>query len=608
MLKKTLVLCLLGLFIGMVAGSLWMVGVVDASDDGELRLGALRGRAAFEEPPRNRAESRSQARAEREWATAARAVRSSGPAPIRAHVRDDLGRPLPFLRARAWRDMGSGVREQRTVDGRDGRVSIFDLAPGEWNLSVSARGHTMQSYQVVAPLAEALQVTLARHAVLRGTVVAPGGVTEARVAVTVAAGTRWIDVEDDGSFEIRGVPPGPVSLRARLLGFGETDPLELEVTGGEAKEGLELRLAGSSILSGELLPSLVRAPGQTILIARDDGYPFSTTTTDRDGRFEARVPPGTYRVMLDWRDEGDDWVLAYAARYEVVAEVGIRDEQHVVLGETREGAVVLSGVVRGEKRVPAGTVLQAYRNDHPHAVTAARTSAEGDFLMTLPEPGDYRLAVGTLRGEQVLFDITLPDASAAGVHTVTLELPEGRMRGRVFGPDGEPLAAAQVTLVAPEAPPIGDPLSGIGARSTTTDAQGAFQIGHLGPGIYGLFVHTRMPAGEELLGTQFVSDVVLLDGVDLRGIEVNLDQAATVHGLVADRRGAPIVGAEVHVLDDAGHPMVPDGPALTDRTGGFLIPGVGSGTFRIVAESMGQRVERRIVTYPGGEFEVRLTL
>src|SRR5204863_7869380 len=81
--------------------------------------------------------------------------------------------------------------------------------------------------------------------------------------------------------------------------------------------------------------------------------------------------------------------------------------------------------------------------------------AQGAFEVVLDEPGSYdvsvqKLGAGMAQQNVVEFAREIPEEKDV---TLLLEMPTGRVSGRVLGPDGEPVPGARISL-HPQGPGI----------------------------------------------------------------------------------------------------------------------------------------------------------
>jgi len=152
------------------------------------------------------------------------------------------------------------------------------------------------------------------------------------------------------------------------------------------------------------------------------------------------------------------------------------------------------------------------------------------------------------------------------------------LRGRVVGPDGEPLAGARVT--APVEP---------GARRVETDASGRFEIGSLEPG---LSEYSLAAAHDD-----YVRAAIRVPASEVeRPQVVALARGTRLEVVVRDSLDRPVPGAAVVVASER---RVPEAQGLSDDGGAFSSPALAEGSHVVVAERAGIGSAVRTVEIPG---------
>ncbi len=164
---------------------------------------------------------------------------------------------------------------------------------------------------------------------------------------------------------------------------------------------------------------------------------------------------------------------------------------------------------------------------------------------------------------------------ADSVEKVALSLARGAaLSGRVVDEAGKPIANARVVATnASEPLPVVDPRR----DGVLTSGDGAFTIPSLSAGTWRI----SASAGEYAPTT---SAPLALDGEHARsGIELRMTSGATVRGVVQDRSGAPIAGADVSVVVAGYVPWRARRQAFTDASGTFAVGGLARRAFDVVA-------------------------
>jgi hypothetical protein len=615
MVRTVLVLSLLG---GVLAGALWVVTQIEAQQ--------TQVEASFEELAETR-----RTRPRNYGLPAAREPRAGEPGAepltppaalvstttrfVSGVLRTQEGEPLTAFRVRARLiDQSDGADPETPLEERaqafhrsDGTFLFDDLADGLWSLTFKAPGYVAESLGVTMPdQVEGLDVRLTLGAVLRGRVVQDAGEEPVPARLRVATqtqGIRHLDVRDDGTFEVRGVAAGKVALVAAAEGLIDSEPVLLEVKASEVLEGVDIPLSVGGRVAGVLLTTIPRREGRRVIASRVDRYEFIPTECDLEGKFEYTLAPGRYRILLDWRGD-DDWVTAYADRFEEVVEVVAGETTRIVLGKRSRLAVELSGVVTDQDGPVDSTLVYVFTESDPQPVTVARTDESGRYAVTLPTPGLYRFTVGASRRDQVAF---LEEVPGSERHVLDLGLPRGTLAGSVLGPDGVGAAGLEVMLVVYSAPSGSRAPADV--RSTETDAEGRYRFDHVRGGSYRLRIGgVGEPPETVPLGVRVLEGIEIDEQEGLEGFDVRLEPAATITGRVSDPSGEALPGVSIRVLDETGHDTFLWANVTTDPQGAFRMPGVGAGRVRVIASTGDASTDRTVEVAPGEALEVELVL
>jgi protocatechuate 3,4-dioxygenase beta subunit len=167
--------------------------------------------------------------------------------------------------------------------------------------------------------------------------------------------------------------------------------------------------------------------------------------------------------------------------------------------------------------------------------------------------------------------------------TLTLTGPAARLRGRVVDDRGLPLrwATVQVGWYLGPQPVTG--LTVFPTRTLLTDRSGAFEASDLLPG--GHPILARHP------GHQRSRSRIQLHAGSLTAIEIDLDTAAVLRGIVRDDRGQPL--ADIHVATTGS----PAQETTTDQAGRFVLDEIPPGEVEVIAtdrlQDRGSRSIRR---------------
>jgi hypothetical protein len=449
-------------------------------------------------------------------------------------VQSEHGVPQPgtkvhiYARAKA----GAAVSVDRET-GPDGRAYLASVPPGRAYVSVASDGSRRSvGVETVAGRVTELVFTLPGGYAVEGVVRhADKGPL---AGIQVKFDRRQAEFRDsysattdeEGRFRFATVPTGTygVSLTGKQIGYHPRPRAELvvEAPGPVVREFVLGRVALRGIVhdpAGRCLDE-VRVGLQEPL--------YTDTHTDAQGRFAfIDVPPGSYTMTLNKDGYGMRFVrdvrvkAGEAADLELVLQPAAR--LRIVFTDTAGNALPgRHGIsIGGEKGATSlGTSVLADENGVAHY----------DRIV----PGHYTLGThGSKRHERVSQEVdiqpgqnevrfVLTPTGEAGAISLT-----GTVRDKVTG---RPIAGARVNLQSP--------YHSVGI----TDAKGGFSFAGLRPGSYTLWI------AKDGYGIEFFRRVRVDAGETTRR-DFELRPAATLHLIVTDAQGRPVVGSVILALD-----------------------------------------------------------
>lgn len=434
----------------------------------------------------------------------------------------------------------------------------------------------------------------------------------------------WEEIESpDGSFTVKGIPPGRVRVRVRAEGYLDPETRDVDLAAGATSEVLEFTLRPGAVARGTVVDAASNQPvsdaqvtayrANTEREARDrDALPFRISADPEDLDFLGLAAMGARRsVLTDSQGRFEVKGLAggtyrFTARHPDLAKASAKDVE-VLVDRPTEGVVIqlggggtVEGVVTGAGRRPLADALIVVGSLQAGSLKSVSTDAQGFYRLTgLPGGlyivfksrmderamnlgydllGNMRLKTVTVReGKVTRFDIA--DESDDGV--------------RVFGvvtDAGQPVARAMVTALNSDR----EGVLGLGIRARPTDEKGAYELIGLKPGTY-FFQVSRFRGRPE----QASLSITVPEGVKEHRLDLDLPQS-TIAGVVRSRDGAPIPGVLVQAGVVGGEAAAPDGllglilqnganQARTDQEGRFTMRSVAKGTYRVTASGRGMR-------------------
>jgi len=462
---------------------------------------------------------------------------------VGGRVEDVDGQPVAGLAVRVWdalaaqRFLGQGATGPKgrfLVALREGQLARRDHPWGPLRLVVAGPGVADRRVEV-APGSRDLVVRVQPAVPRRIRVVDHEGRPLPALVVRgrVGDGGWWEETTttEDGSFELRRLPAGPLTLQVVGDGFA----FEREWTDGDVSVPGRTPVRG--LVTGPKGPvEFAEVVTRTSLGAR------VAAVTDAKGRFEVPAIGGRLDAVV--RAEG--YVLA-----------PLPEDGHV---ELRPAPALEGRVVAGEER-PVAACAVALRHDLLGEQTAW-TDDRGRFSFAAVPPG-----MATLVVEQAGFVPVRTRVEADRSADVVLSLSRGATVAARVVRNGRAVAAARVQ---------------VGSRRAWTDAKGRALLRGVAPGQREAFaardgMRSRVRTVPAREGEPVALALELREALDLRGT------------LLADT-GAPLEGVAVVCTRDGAERR-----ALTDPRGAFAFPDLPVGAWRLRAAPEGHHaVERRV--------------
>jgi len=418
-----------------------------------------------------------------------------------------------------------------------------------------------------------------------------GPIAGARVLVGEGHGVLVTD--ETGTAEIRDLPPGEVSVRARAAGFVRLAEALVTLVPSETAE-LEVLLTPGLLLEVLVLDKRDERPVPDAEVVLSPGGSAA-------GRAELSFEPELARgatgsdgsVRLAEAPEGELFTVVVRTKGYVTESRSVTMRPSEGPREPLELRLTACGTLRG-------TVLDPDGKPVPGARVYAIPGDAPDMLLDHPERevfgsrGGHWVSLKAVSGEDGSFEITglvlggtyLLRAAAEGfaLSEAVLDYRDVRLRGvaaavvRVLTSDGAPVQKARGILI-----------SGTSHSILKLSEPGLFRIDPILPGRHQFQIHTDdhplKIAEFEALAGQTVE------------IEIRLTAGLPIAGVVLDDLGKPVVGARVSASRPHGagnRGLTPsEGKTQTDEAGSFRIAG-GSA----VSRAYGGREARRATERP----------
>lgn len=395
-----------------------------------------------------------------------------GPAAARllVVVEDDSGRPIvgAWVRAAArgsvlelaGADLRAPIDEVRGRTGDDGRWRTDVVPPGAIDVEVRAPGRrgSRRTIEARADVESEARFVLEREARIVGTVRTPDGEPVVGASVRRASdpgdGPALATSGATGAFEVEGLAPGPISLRAR------------HASGAEAAADFAPK-AGDVLRWDCVLAIDATIHGRVVDVGggpRDDVFVFvhaeggdadlvGEFQPRADGTFVARVAAGrTYALEV----RGEATAIDPLALVEHVEP----DRGEVVIEIPRAGpaGTVAGAITDSDGRLCAASLAALRPGEDPFAAVRGDANSDGRFRVGPLAPGTWKLLATVPGGEaQVVarFDVASAGGDVdlgvlrlgrVGSMRVRLDTPGAPTNGviLVLGEDGDALVARPV--------------------------------------------------------------------------------------------------------------------------------------------------------------------
>ncbi|HEY4178809.1 MAG TPA: carboxypeptidase regulatory-like domain-containing protein [Kofleriaceae bacterium] len=466
-----------------------------------------------------------------------------------------------------------GPRAPMIVTTADGAFDFGLKPPREYVVFADAAKLTgaVHELDLVDPNVQAERLRIVLHAcdttihgVVRDTV--GGTVTGALVSRTASAFQSATGAISDatGAYELC-IPTGGADLRVSADGYA-TVRARVSAFGRTLRDFV---LAPGATVTGKVVRASDKTPVEsaTVELREDDGSVDLVGTSNADGTF-----------TIDGALPGRHVAVAYVGNLvtldppEVAIEIGAPNEVTCEVSATPSvsGRLVLAS---DEKvGVPGVEVYLGAMTGGSDDWRAMKSASDGTFLFEGVRPGDYMAMVHSA-SQSSAPPVHVASADVSGL-VLTTEAPSS-VSGRVLY-EGKPVEGADVRA-----------RSGKAVTEATTDSEGKFAFeGLLGEDV-------QLYAQSDRLGAFTNGPTVPLAKGEKKIVDVTLDLAASVAGIVIDQNNQPVPGVFVRFSLLHGSDF---GQATTADDGSFAARAM-SGGGQYVYE-VTEHAESQIVLFP----------
>lgn len=473
----------------------------------------------------------------------------------------------------------------------DGVAGLQLPSTGESLLFVNHPGHAPAAMSVRAEALPA-EVRLQRGERWSGRVTlpstaAPADFANGRVCASgeltttpATKGARWercSALNADGSFELRGLPRGTLTVRAEVNGFL---PLSRTI---DPNRDSELVLERGTLLEG-VVADLSGRPLRGVSVQVRDG---GASTTSAEGRFAVAAATLPATLEVEAPRYGRQTLDVSGADQIVIrlhpATQFIGTLQGEALSDLQNVSVRIGETVDRARRT---TTQKLVVDKGRFALKMPDRSAVHDLILSVPHYRDLNLG-------------SVPIASGETVDLGALRLDTGAgVSGLILDAvSGSPAAGATVEVL-PLGPALLTALFGSRPHVAIAGEDGAFLVAGLEPGRYLVRVqHANRASAHELVN---------LERPDVSSLgPVVLNDGARLHGYVRGRGGDALAGVEVRLYDPAREFIEPLLTTVSNADGEYTISGVAPGTYRADIRS-GRLLLSQQIEIPAGQEDVEI--
>jgi len=428
----------------------------------------------------------------------------------------------------------------------------------------------------------------------------------------------------DGSFELKGVAPGAVTVVAFHPSYASSNMDGLKVEAGETLEGVEIELTEGAGVHGTVTDRHGRPVPDSMVVAlspasmggrraRDVGGGFYQSETTEAGAYEINhMTPGSYFIVSTRGDEALNPMSFFSTLdfdlLTIPAEERVRFD---IVDESFGATRVFGRVLDGVEPVGGGSISAlSWEGDNFLGIDwkLGRVDGNGNYEFEGLGPGEYQFEL-RVRGQRARILVDVPDQPE---YRRDLELPTGTIAGRVVDPGTrEPLHRARVTL-RPLEESEGEGLVAAFLRQEgrqlrrRTSLDGSFRFENLSEGEYELLA--RPPSSSKLAPSERLR-LRLSEGGRMESLQVELRPALELRGRVVDELGVPVPDAALSCRPAEGLELRST-RGRTDQEGNFTLKGLAEGSHTLSASAPGFASSRRdgLLVSAEGTPEVELVL
>jgi protocatechuate 3,4-dioxygenase beta subunit len=501
---------------------------------------------------------------------------------VEGTVVDPQGRPLEgahvavqptdFLSMPAF-----SLREEPAKTGPDGRFAISGLREGRRiDLQAWKEGYLQGAAVVVdVPPPGPVRIVLEPGARIAGRVVTEDGKPIAGAGVYASHGEGGLGrgrgrmgagrTDEMGRFELGGLEPGRLVLRAVAPGYLAAEARVEAVAGEEAPE-VRIVLRRGAVVTGRVLgPDGAPVPGADVRVLQTSREDVLFAMARESARTDAE---GRYR--LEGVEEGRRSIVASHESFQrAVKDLDVQAGENRLDLQLGQGQAVAGRIVDPAGRpVPGARVVLSTQGFGygGEGMAEAASEEDGSFRFPSVASGTYGLSAS----KEGYAPGALPDPIQVGGAPVTgLEVrlaTGGTIRGRIRGLGLEALASVNVFAVRSDG--VG---MEAGMRQGVVDFEGIYTIEGVAPGDWMVMAMSGSGSAR--------GRVTLPEGASEAVLDLELGGGFMLSGRVL-RAGQPMPGLQVVA---SGNNVVSHAMGSTGPQGEFRLEGLEAGTYHVAA-------------------------
>lgn len=298
---------------------------------------------------------------------------------------------------------GSSGDSGRTVTDEAGRFSVSGLAPGSYDVVVTAAGFaTLTRGGLTVSEGERFSVELE----LSGTGAVAGvvrdGAGQPLQGIQVVGGNRWggalgtIPAESrtdaEGRYRLEGLSPGLLTVSARREGSQLGTGQRVEVREGRTEQ-VDLVVDEPGVVEGVVRAAQGSLPSEPLFVTaysrvpRRSGAPdMARQQVEAGGNFRMTLPPDTYSLMVTRQVRGGFRGRSSGASNEVRIEAGKTAKVELLWQQEQETGPTIRGIVLEPDGAPSVSAVVSYSSEEAGLFMPATefTDEQGRFSLSLP--------------------------------------------------------------------------------------------------------------------------------------------------------------------------------------------------------------------------------